>query len=53
MGLTREQLERELQKREISFEDYMHPIRKEEVIDHLPILQQTAEARIGDKKREI
>jgi hypothetical protein len=34
--MSKDQLVAELEKRQIDLDDYMHPVRKEDIIDNFP-----------------
>lgn len=36
MSMNKDQLVTELEKRQIDLDDYMHPVRKEDIIDNFP-----------------
>jgi hypothetical protein len=46
-------LRAELGRRGIEVEDFMHPVRKEDVISHYPAIKEQAEGRITEKKRGL
>ena len=39
MALNREQLEEELEQRGIDFEDYMHPVDKQMIVENYPMIE--------------
>jgi hypothetical protein len=45
-------LEEELEKRGIDFEDYMHPVDKQLIVENYPVIEQAVKGRIGEKRRE-
>lgn len=53
LAMTREQLAAELEARQIELEDYMHPVRKEDVLEHYGAIKEQAEGRISEKRRYL
>ena len=39
--------------RNIDFEEFMHPVRKEEIIEQYPLIEKTVNQRIISKREEI
>jgi hypothetical protein len=53
MSMTRQQLEEELEARGIDFEEFMHPIRKEQIIEQYPDIEKALRENISHKQKEI
>jgi hypothetical protein len=53
LNMTRSQLTAELQRRDIDIDDYMHPVQKEDVIEHYGMIKEQTENRISEKRKNI